>query len=100
MESAAQRPKQAAKPRTTPSSLEEGAIRVHALHFRGGVDTPTEQQVMRISEKPRTGRPTYRIVFLPRIDKYLVRSFEHGRDEPDHTFMVPADWAIAEFAEQ
>lgn len=82
-----------------PSALEDGAIRVRALHFRGGVDVPSEQQVMRITEVPRSGRCTYAIAFLPRIDKYLVRSFDSDKKTPTHTFLIPGDWAIAEFAE-
>lgn len=85
-----------------PSPLEEGSMRVHALHFRGGVDIPhCEQQVARISEVPRAGKHTYRISFLPRIDKFLVRAFGPDRPEapPVATFMIPADWALAEFPE-
>jgi hypothetical protein len=81
--------------------LEDGAIRIRKLSFARGVDLPTEQQRASISDAPRTGLPAYRIWFLPRIDKYLVRSWEPGKENgpPSHTFLIPGDWAVAEFAE-
>lgn len=84
------------------SALEDGALRVKRLTFRGGgVDLPNEQQQMRISEITRAGKPQYRIWFVPRIDKYLVREYMADKpcETPLCTFLVPGDWALAEFAE-
>jgi hypothetical protein len=84
------------------SALEDGALRVKRLTFRGvGVDLPNEQQQMRISEVMRAGKPQYRIWFVPRLDKYLVREYMADKpcETPMCTFLVPGDWALAEFAE-
>lgn len=93
------------KPRPAkPNPLEEGAVRVRKLLFNatGGVDLPTEQRRASITESPRADGPNYRIMFLPRIDKFLVRAYMPGKPDaaPTHTFMIPGDWAVAEFAEQ
>jgi hypothetical protein len=101
--------KPAAKPRANP--LEEGAMRVRVLTFRANAPMPQgleEQNVMRmVADMPRPDKPRYRIMYLPRIDKYLVRAYKpdsraianEPTSAPTHTFMIPGDWAIAEFAE-
>lgn len=86
--------------KSIPRALDEtDAVVVRKLMFRESIDVPGEQGIRSVAGTDRPGKPHYRILWLPRVNVYLVRASElRGPDnrQPTHTFMVPHAWAIAE----
>lgn len=86
--------------KTAPRALDEtDAVPVRKLMFRESVDVPGEQGVRSLAALERPGKPLYQILWLPRVNVYLVRATElrgPGSRQPTHTFTIPNAWAIAE----
>lgn len=90
----------ASKPKTAPRALDEtDAVPVRRLMFRESVDVPGEQGVRALTNTERSGKPSYQILWLPRVNVYLVRASElrgGGVRQLMQTFTIPEAWAIAD----
>lgn len=78
---------------------ETDAVRVTKLSFYESVDVPGEQGVRSLPTNARSGKPLYEIVWLPRVNKYLVRSFDQRPNKANllmHTFLIDGSRALAE----
>lgn len=93
-------PTKPAPAKVVPRALDEtDAVVVQRLLFRESVDVPGEQGIRSIGTHDRMGKPRYQILWLPRVNVYLVRAWElrpASDARPTHTFTIPCLWAIAE----
>lgn len=91
-----------------PKPMEDG-VRVRTLMFnaQGGIDLPNEQRQARLQTAiVRPDKPRYEVMYVPRLGGYLVREFASWKEgdklntpkgEMKCEFLIPREWALAEF---